>query len=336
MLYYGSYEISYPCSGRLTVTNKTHVNIAEHVSKCLQLAVLLEVSAYPKPGNIHRTADFQETRYEHFLASAVALTPSLRNAAQKGVSLAKKKVNLDEIGIGEIIKRGITEVKAWQGGGNTLLGTTILLAPLAVAAGITLSRKEFSTSRLRENARLVVESTTPRDAVNLYDAISIVKPGGLGQTPKLDVADPSSKQKILKDNVTLFDVFKISAPWDSISSEWVNNYAITFDKGYPYFAETLEKTKDANIATVHTFLKILSEVPDTLIARKLSLARAKEISIQAKEVLSVGALNTRRGREKLFQFDKELRDVKHRLNPGTTADLTAAVLAVAVLNGYRP
>ncbi len=318
------------------MTEKTKIDIAEHVSKCLQLAVLLEVSAYPKPGNIHRTADFQETRYEHFLASAVALTPSLRDAAQKGVSVAKRKVNLDEIGIGEIIKHGIAEVKAWQGGGNTLLGTTILLAPIAVAAGITLGKKAFSISRLRKNTRLVVESTTPKDAVNVYDAISIAKPGGLGQTPRLDVADPSSKQKILRENVTLFDVFKISAPWDSISSEWVNNYAITFDLGYPYFAETLERTKDVNIATVHSFLKILSEVPDTLIARKLGLARAKEISIQAKEVLNVGALNTRIGRAKLFQFDKELRDVKHRLNPGTTADLTAAVLAVAILKGYRP
>ncbi len=181
-----------------------------------------------------------------------------------------------------------------------------------------------------------MESTTPIDAVNVYDAISIAKPGGLGKAPELDVADSTSKQKILMDNVTLFDVFKISSSWDSVSSEWVNNYSITFDLGYPYFANMLEKTNDVNIATVHTFLKILSEVPDTLVARKMGLAKAKEISIQAKEVLEAGALTTRKGGEKLFQFDEKLRDAKHRLNPGTTADLTAAVLAVAVLDGYRP
>ena len=52
------------------MTSKTLGDVADHVSRCLQLAILLEVSAYPKPGNVHRTADFQETDYEHFLASA--------------------------------------------------------------------------------------------------------------------------------------------------------------------------------------------------------------------------------------------------------------------------
>jgi triphosphoribosyl-dephospho-CoA synthase len=318
------------------VTVKTTAEVPEHVSECLQLAVLLEVSAYPKPGNIHRTADFQETRYEHFLASAVALAPSFRNAAQKGVLASQGKINADEIEVGKTIKDAVERVKTWQSGGNTLLGTIILLIPIASAAGITLTGNSFSISKLRKNTRLVVESTTPIDAVNVYDAISIAEPGGLSKTPKLDVADPASKQKILRDSVALFDVFKISSSWDTISSEWVNNYSITFDLGYPYFARALEKMKDVNIATVHTFLKILSEVPDTLITRKLGSARAKEISLQAMQVLEAGALTTRRGREKLFQFDNELRDPKHRLNPGTTADLTAAVLAVAVLNGYRP
>jgi triphosphoribosyl-dephospho-CoA synthase len=296
----------------------------------------LEVSAYPKPGNVHRTADFKETRYEHFLASAVALAPSFRNAAQKGVLVAQGKNKSDEIEIGRTIKEAVKQVKTWQSGGNTLLGTIILLTPIAAAAGMTLAEKPFSVSRLRKNIRLVVKSTTPMDAVNVYDAIYIAEPGGLGKAPKLDVADPASKKKILRDNVTLFDVFEISSSWDSVSSELVNNYPITFDLGYPYFANTLEKTNDINIATVHTFLKILSEIPDTLIARKLGSVKAKEVSIQAKQVLEAGALTTLKGRAKLLQFDKEIRDAKHRLNPGTTADLTAAVLAVAVLDGYRP
>lgn len=318
------------------MTAKTSIDIAEHVAECLQLAVLLEVSAYPKPGNVHRTADFKETRYEHFLASAVALAPSFRNAAQKGVSASQREINFDELEIGRTIKDAVEQVKAWQRGGNTLLGTVILLAPIAAAAGMTLTERRFSLSKLRKNLKLVVESTTPMDAVNVYDAISMAEPGGLGKAPKLDVSDLASKRRILRNNVTLLDVFKISSSWDSVSSEWVNNYSITFDLGYPYFAKTLEKTKDVNVATVHAFLKILSEVPDTLIARKVGAAKAREISAQAKQVLDTGALTTQEGREKLFQFDKKLRDARHKLNPGTTADLTAAVLAVAVLDGYRP
>lgn len=315
---------------------ENHVDIASYVSQCLQLAVLLEVSAYPKPGNVHRTADFKETRYEHFLASAVALTPIFRKASQRGVWASQRKIGSHELEVGRLIKNAVEQVKAWQSGGNTLLGTIILLTPIAAAAGITLSKKPFSVSELRKNVRLVVESTTPMDAVNVYDAISIAEPGGLGKAPELDLTDPTSRERILKERISLFEVFEISSPWDTVSSEWVNSYPVTFNLGYPYFTTTLKETKDINKATVHTFLKILSEVPDTLIARKQGVAKAEEVSVLAKEALESGALTTKEGREKVFELDKKLRDAEHRLNPGTTADLVAAVLAVAILDGYRP
>jgi triphosphoribosyl-dephospho-CoA synthase len=312
------------------------MNVPDHVSRCLQLAVLLEVSAYPKPGNVHRTADFADTRYEHFLASAVVLASAFREAAQRGILAARREIPLEELEVGRLIKEAVGQVKAWQGGGNTLLGTIILLMPMASAAGVTLTQGTFSVSKFRGNLKRVVESTTPRDAVNLYDAISVAEPGGLGHAPRLDIAEPGSKEKILEEKTTLFEVFKISSSWDSISSEWVNNYPVTFDLGYPYFVDMLERAENVNTATVHTFLKILSEVPDTLIARKLGQAKAKEVSARALEVLEAGGLTSKKGREELLRFDLELRDAEHRLNPGATADLTAAVLAVAVLGGYRP
>jgi len=318
------------------MTDKMQVNLAQQVSECLQLAVLLEVSSYPKPGNVHRTADFQETRYEHFLASAVAVAPHFKLAAERGMMISTGKISLDQINIGEIIKNAIENVDAWQHGKNTLLGTVILLSPIAVAAGMTFAEDSFSIAKLREKMRVVVESTTPADAVAVYDAIEVAKPGGLGKAPKLDVTDSASRQKILKDQVTLFDVFKIASEYDSITYEWVNNYPITFDLGHPYFTQQLEKTKDVNTATVHTFLKILAEIPDTLIARKAGLAKAKDISAQAKQVLEMGGLTTQSGKDRLWKLDEKLRDPTHQLNPGTTADIIAAVLAVNILSGYRP
>jgi triphosphoribosyl-dephospho-CoA synthase len=88
--------------------------------------------------------------------------------------------------------------------------------------------------------------------------------------------------------------------------------------------------------TVHTFLKILSEIPDTFIARKLGSAKAKEVYVQAKHVLESGGLTTSSGKIQLREFDERLRDPSHKLSPGTTADLVQAVLAVAILKGYRP
>jgi triphosphoribosyl-dephospho-CoA synthase len=208
--------------------------------------------------------------------------------------------------------------------------------PVAVAAGMALAGGRFSIPRLRRNIRWVVESTTPEDAVKLYEAISVAQPGGLGKTPKLDVTDATSRKKIIEDKVSLYEIFKISASWDSISAEWVNDYHVTFDIGYPFFTQQLEETKNINTVTVHTFLKILSEVPDTLIARKAGRSNAKEVSSQAKTVLEKGGLATPEGRGCLLEFDTKLRDPAHQLNPGTTADITSAVLALAILNGYRP
>lgn len=47
---------------------------AKHISQCLELAVLFEASAH-KPGNVSVVTNFENTRYEHFLASAVAAAP---------------------------------------------------------------------------------------------------------------------------------------------------------------------------------------------------------------------------------------------------------------------
>ncbi|MEM2917581.1 MAG: triphosphoribosyl-dephospho-CoA synthase [Candidatus Bathyarchaeia archaeon] len=314
--------------------SKNH--IAEHVAQCLQLAILLEVSAYPKPGNIHRTADYQGTRYEHFLASAVAVAPCFRWAAGKGIDICEGKLAPFEAKVGSLVRQAVENVGFWQNGGNTLLGSLLLLVPMAVAAGKSLAEKAFSIKELRRNIALVVESTTALDAVNVYEAINMAKPGGLGKTAELDVNDPSSKRKILDRNMTLYDVFKLASSYDSIANEWINNYALTFDLGYPYFAMQLQQTKDINTSTVHTFLKILSEVPDTLIARKAGMDVAKEVSVQAKQVLELGGLATAQGKESLLEFDRRLHTADHKLNPGTTADIITAVLSVALLNGFRP
>lgn len=307
---------------------------AGYISRCLELAILLEVSAYPKPGNVDRIADFPETRYEHFLTSAVAISPSFKEAAEQGIKVSKGRINPSEVRIGRIIKDAVDRMIKCQTGGNTLLGAIILLAPIAVAAGMVVG--QWSLTRLRKNIKVIIESTTPEDAVDVYDAIAVVNPGGLGKSSKLDVTDPTSKKKILEEKVTLLETFKIASNYDSITSEWVNNYPVTFDLGYPYFTKQLRETEDINIATVHTFLKILHDIPDTFISRKVGLAKAESISIEAGQVLKEGGLTTHKGRELLQKLDSELRDPAHDFSPGTTADLTEAVLALNNLNGYKP
>jgi triphosphoribosyl-dephospho-CoA synthase len=313
-----------------------HCEKAKHISECLELAILLEVSA-DKPGNVNFVVGFEGTRVEHFLASAVAATPFFEEAANRGISVSNHKLRINDVGIGQIIKKCVVDINAWQKGGNTLLGTVILFAPLAVAAGMTPTKGNFvfEIPRLRENVKLTVESTTPEDAVHLYEAIDIAKPSGLNGAPDLDVYDPHSKERILKDKVSLYQVFKIATGYDDVCSEWVNNYPITFNLAYPYLMEQL-KSRDLNTAIIHTFLKVLSEHPDTFIARKVGFKKASEISLDAKKVLQLGGMETSKGRKSTLDFDRKLRESGNLFNPGTTADITAAALALCTLSGYRP
>ncbi len=306
----------------------------KYIANCLELAMLLEVSA-AKPGNVTFATGFEGTRVEHFLASAVAAGSWFEEAARRGIAVHGKRLSVSTVGMGRIIKECAVDINAWQTGGNTLLGTVMLLVPIAVAAGMTPTKGKLALAQLRENLRLAVESTTAEDAVSLYEAIDVAKPSGLGEAPDLDVTDPASKTRLLKENVTLYEVFKIAAGYDDICSEWVRNYPITFDLAYPYLTAQLERG-NLNTAVVHTFLKILSEYPDTFIARKAGVEKAREVSLDAKNILQLGGLETVQGRKNIDQLDLKLRSAGNRLNPGTTADITAATLALCVLSGYRP
>lgn len=310
--------------------------IADCVSGCIQLAVLLEVSAYPKPGNVDRTHDFEDTRYEDFLASAVAIAAPMREAARRGHLVSVGSLDVAEVKIGSIIKLAVQRMKAWQSGGNTSLGSILLLCPIAVAAGMVMSSDRVPPMKLRAKLRPVTRHVTPFDAVEVYRAISLAEPGGLGQVARFDVKDGQSEKTIISEKRTLLDVFRLSSTWDSVAYEWANGFPITFELGYPYLTNQLKTTGDIRLATVHTFLRILSLVPDTLIARKVGIGKSKEISLKAAQVLDAGGLLTEEGRRMTEALDLSLRGPNHKLNPGTTADLVASTLAVAILEGRRP
>ncbi len=309
---------------------------AIHVAQCLELAILLEVSA-DKPGNVNFVVGFEGTNHLHFLASAVAAAPYFRLAAERGIAVAKGEIGVEEAGVGKIIRDCVAEVSAWQSGGNTLLGTVMLFVPLAVAAGMTpAERGVFEISGLRRNLKWVVEATTPEDAVAVYEAVKIARPSGLGKAPDLDVNDPNSVKRIIDERVSLYQVFQIASAYDMVCSEWVNNFPVTFEFAYPTLMQHLKEDGDLNTAIIHTFLEVLAKHPDTFIARKVGLEKARMVSAMAGEILKHGGLKTAAGKAKLHEFDAVLRRDGNHLNPGTTADIIAAALALTILSGYRP
>jgi len=213
----------------------------EYVRRCATLAALLEVSAYPKPGNVHRTRDFPDTRYEHFLAGSVALGGAMGRLAVRGYEAEDGERSLDEIGLGGLILEAVTDSLAWQGGGNVNLGVVLLFAPIAAAAGSTLRRhEEIDVEDLRGKLELVTRSTTPEDAALVYEAIrTAMTPRVLGEVDELDVYDPESTSELVEKGLTLLDVFGLCSERDHICREWTSGFNVTFDEGHAYLRACL-------------------------------------------------------------------------------------------------
>ncbi len=336
----------------------TSVNLEEkfayEVMVAGQLASALEVSGWPKPGNVHRARDLSDVRYEHFLAGAAALGPSLREAAIRGIKSGKGSTLLSDVGVGALIKRAVSDINSWHRGGNTHLGTCILLVPLAVAAGKTcVEHGKVASEELRLNVIEVTYNTTAIDAVNVYEAIRIAgaeRTLGRAETAEApDVFDQKARDRLVSENITLYDVMKASSEWDNVASEFVSGMKNVFDVGYLCIVENLNSTRDINTAIVHAYLELLNKVPDTLIARKaglketedvksavkIGLKRTAWVSREAGRILELGGLTTPEGRRALEAFDEKLHKAGGELNPGTTADLLAASIMVALLCGLR-
>jgi len=282
-----------------------------HIARCAQLAMLLEVSATPKPGNIDRDHNYTDTRFEHFLVSAVGVYPVLEKTAGS------------KSGVGLLIREAVIESSRWQNGGNTHFGAFILLIPLVMAAGKCKDKED-----LKVQAQKVVRETTVEDAIELYRAFSETKVK-VKPVDDLDLGDTASIDNIQKRGLTLFDLMEISSSYDMIAEEWING----FQKTFKCAASIQDKIKryGINDTVVLTFMELLSSNKDTFIQTKFNSKKAEEISMRAKDILKKGDIEDIR--DEIHSFDEEL--LKEGINPGSTADIIIAGLFVSLFEGMR-
>lgn len=278
--------------------------------------MVLEVSATPKPGNIDRDHNYADTRFEHFLASAVGVYPILEKASRSGS------------GTGSLIREAVAESGKWQKGGNTHFGAFILLIPLVMAAGRCSNR-----TCLKAQVQNVVKETTVDDAVEFYRAFS---EAGVKVKPvnELDLADAASIEKIKAQGLTLYNMMEISAGYDMIAEEWTNGFKRTFECAASIRSKI--KRHGINDAVVLTFMEILSRNKDTFIQTKFDSKKAEEVSRRAEKIIRVNGMdNTGMDdiRDELKSFDEEL--LKEGVNPGSTADLIISGLFVSLFEGMR-
>jgi triphosphoribosyl-dephospho-CoA synthase len=198
---------------------------------------------------------------------------------------------------------------------NTNLGIALLLAPLAKAA--------LARGPLRQRLGATLRALDVADARAAYAAINLAGAGGLRERVEHDVRS--------EPTVGLRDAMASAAGRDSIASEYVTDFTLTFDTGVPALAAALGEGLAVRDAIVELHLRLLVAAPDTLIARKRGPSAAARVSAGARDVLAAGGVRTAEGRRALRSFDASLREPGNGLNPGTTADLVTATVFVALI-----
>ena len=304
--------------------------------RCIALSSLLEISGWPKPGNVHRTKNFLDTRFEHFIAGAVAIQPVFYDFCKKIYQKApEKSTSYEFINLGEFFYKASESMMKWQQGGNVILGHILILAPLVAAATMCIKEDKKKYEDFKCYLNKIIDSATVEDTILLYKAINICNPGGLGHRINYDLTAKQSINELKRDGITLKKIFDISKNYDLISQEYSSGFKIILEIGLPYFREKFEFFNDINIATVNTFLKLLSEYEDTLIIRKSGRDAAKRVKKLAKEIILMNGIATKRGIKKVREFDEYLQQEEGKLNPGTTADILTGILFCALIFGLK-
>jgi triphosphoribosyl-dephospho-CoA synthase len=273
------------------------------VGQCATLACVLEATA-PKPGNVHRGADFEDLSYTDLVLSAMMIGPEMADAA-------KRPLGETVLAAVQATRRVVTT--------NSNLGMILLLAPLAVAT------RHVS---LQVGVTGVLEGLTRDDARLVYEAICLAKPGGLGKVETADVAgDPPEG---------LVEAMRLAADRDLVARQYANGFAEVFGDVVPSLRDAM-KRYTVYQAIVYAYLQVLAKHPDSLIARKCGAETAKRASDHAAQITAAVKPGDDDWHEHVADFDFWLRSDGHRRNPGTTADLITAGLFVTLREGtLRP
>jgi triphosphoribosyl-dephospho-CoA synthase len=258
-----------------------------------QLACIWEATAC-KPGNVHRHADFDDAHLLDFLMSAAAIAPVMQTACKHRV--------------GETVRRAV-EATLHVVRTNTNLGIILLLAPLAAIA---------DGQPIFDDVAALLRDLTIDDSRDVFQAIRLASPGGLGTASDQDVhGEPT---------LPLQQIMALAADRDLIARQYANGYREIRECGLPALLDGLKYLGGLEQAIIHCHLTLMAEYPDSLIARKRGRAEAEEAARRARAVLHARADATRQ----LVELDRWLRAEGRGRNPGTSADLVTACLFAAL------
>ncbi|TWT57346.1 triphosphoribosyl-dephospho-CoA synthase [Thalassoglobus neptunius] len=271
-------------------------------SSQITTACLLEAAAR-KPGNVHPQAQFDDLTFSNF-ETAAQITGQILGDEQRSLSVAAQILS--------VVRKTREQVQS-----NVNLGILLLLAPMAAVE---------NHLSLEEGIHDVLAALDPREASIVYQAIRESQPGGMGTSQQQDVTSEPTQP--------LVACMQFAAAKDTIARQYTTDFSLILGQGRELFCQWWERTLDWEVSVIGTQLELMHRVPDTLIIRKCGRETGEISALKAAEVLEKGWPDTQQGKIALSEFDQWLRADGHRRNPGTTADLIAAILYGAIRDGH--
>lgn len=286
------------------------------IAAAFQAACEAELQAL-KPGNVSVYADGHGMQVQDFVRSAHAAAPWV---AREG------------LGVGARVLAAVTATRAAVGC-NTNLGIVLLCVPLACAAGQldhtgTDDGRAAGVMRLQAALCGVLEQADRHETEQVFAAIRLARPGGLGDSAAHDVREPAQ--------AGLLAVMCVAQARDRIAWQYAQGFEDVLGTGLEALMQGLGRGLSLPDALSGVFLAFLAAFPDSLVQRKQGDITASALQQRAAGLLvryRQGADTVDAGiREQLLGLDRELK--QQGINPGTSADLVVATLFAAELLGW--
>lgn len=267
----------------------------QRIGSLCTLALLLEVSATPKPGLVDRLGSGAHTDmdFSTFLASAAAIAPYFPACAQEGLRLRQ----VDGTSLGCIRPLGIScekEMFAATGGVNTHKGAIFSLGILACAAGYCCRQGDFSPEAVCAAASVIAAP-----ALEDFSA-----PATEGET---------KGRRLYR-----------SRGVPGIRGEAAAGFPSVRRWALPVLRELSAGDMPENHCHLQALLHLIANVQDTNLLARGGTEGLEYVRSTARRALELGGALTPEGMDFLQSLDREY--TRRNLSPGGCADLLAAAI----------
>lgn len=267
--------------------------------------ILLEVSAYPKPGLVcsKSRGSHKDMNILTFMISSATIGPAFYLCAQAGRNhrgkLSELFQNIRTIGV--MYENRLMESTK---GINTQRGILFAAGVMCGAAGyLSRHKQSYSLDELFGTVSEMTEGIVCQELMNL--------------------------KRINKEKYTAGEKLYLKYHATGIRGEVEAGFPSVKNVGLPAFKRVLQKGKTLNDCLVHTLIALMTCVEDTTILWRKDKDTLLEVQKLAQEILDKGSVYTSEGLRAIYELDDKFTEKK--ISPGGSADLLSVTVGSYLL-----